>query len=109
MLRETSIASKPQKPEKMAKRVVVEKLVKNKGPSLLDSLLGGLLKMLGFFLKAGSMLFTAVVMKPLKSFFRYLTKRPVRLIYLFVVLLLVYALFVNWALVQSFLDALKIS
>lgn len=104
----TAPRSKPM-PEKRIKKVVIEKVVRKRGPSLLDSLLKGLLKLLRFLLKAGGMVFNAIIMKPLKSLFRYLTKKPVRLIYFFVLLLLIYAVAVNWALVQSFLDALKIS
>ncbi|MFZ5501414.1 MAG: helicase HerA-like domain-containing protein, partial [Candidatus Micrarchaeota archaeon] len=74
---ETSIFGKRGPKPKPAKQAP-EKPTK-KGPSLLDSLLKGLLKIFGFFLKIGAMLMTAIIIKPAKSFFKYLVKKPVRL------------------------------
>ncbi len=91
------------------KKVVVEKKAAGKkGPGILDSLLGGLLKLLDFILKAGGKLAAALLIRPAAAIFRYLTKKPLRLIYLLCLLLLIYIIAVNWALVQGFLDALKI-
>lgn len=79
------------------------------GPSLLDKALGALLKLLQFIIKAFGMVFGAIIKKPLKALFRYLTKKPVRILYLLLALLLIYAVAVNWALIQGFLEALKFS
>jgi hypothetical protein len=106
-----ALAPKAQVPKagKAVKEVVVEKKpVKKSGPGILDALLGGLLKLLHFALKAAGMVVTAIVIKPLKSFYKYLVKKPVRILYFLLFLLIVYVVFVNWALIGSLLGMLKV-
>ncbi|MFH0885366.1 MAG: helicase HerA-like domain-containing protein [Candidatus Micrarchaeota archaeon] len=100
----------PVRVKEVVKEVIVEKkVVKKAGPSILDALLGGLLKLLQFILKAAGMVVGALIAKPLKSFYKYLVKKPVRVLYFLLLLLLLYVLFVNWALIQSLLGTLKLS
>jgi hypothetical protein len=98
-----------EQPVRIKEVVIEKKIVKKSGPGLLDGVLKGLLKVLDFLLKAGGKILTAVLVKPLRSFFRYLTRKPVRLVYLLLLLLAIYVLAVNWALVQAFLDSLKLA
>ncbi len=110
----SALPSPKQQPQPIRRKEIVEKIVvekkvvKKAGPGILDSLLGALLKLLQFLLRAGGMLSAALIIKPLKSFYRYLTKKPVRILYFLLFLLLLYVIFVNWALVQGFLDALRL-
>ena len=106
-------AAKPMKREnapqvRVKEDAVEKKSVKRTGPSLLDRLLGGLLSVLRFLISAAGMIVTAVIVKPLRLLFRYLTKKPVRIFYLLVLLLLIYVVAVNWAFISSFLGSLKI-
>lgn len=100
--------TQPVRVKEVVKEVIIEKkVVKKTGPSLLDTLLGGLLKLLQFLLKAAGMVVTAIIIKPLKSFYKYLTKKPVRILYFLLVLLLLYVIIVNWPIIEGFLGALK--
>lgn len=99
----------PVRAKEVVKEVIIEKkVVKKTGPGILDALLGGLLKLLQFILKAAGMVVTALIIKPLKSFYKYLTKKPVRILYFLLLLLILYVIFINWALVQGTLDSLKL-
>ena len=89
------------------KEVIVEKRVVKKGPGFLEGLFGGLLKLLDFLLKAGAKIVTALLIKPAVSFYRYLTKKPARIIFFLAFLLLIYVVFVNWPMIQSLLDSLR--
>ncbi|MEW6035189.1 MAG: helicase HerA-like domain-containing protein [Candidatus Micrarchaeota archaeon] len=103
-------APPPVREEVRIKEVVVEKkVVKKSGPPILDGVLGGLLKLLRFFLKAGGMVFDAFMAKPLRALFKYLTKKPIRLLYFVLLLILLYALYVNWAKLQALLEAIKLT
>jgi hypothetical protein len=96
-------------PVRVKELIIEKKVVKKSGPSILDALLGGLLKLLQFILKAAGMLFDAFITKPGKALFRYLTKKPVRILYLLLVLLVLYAIIVNWPLISLLLEKLKLS
>lgn len=78
------------------------------GPPFYEGLFRFLLKLIDFILKAGGKIIKAVVIKPLKSLFKYLTKKPVRIIYLLLFFLVLYVIYVNWDAVQSFLEMLKL-
>ncbi len=98
----------PVRVREVVKEVIVEKkVVKKAGPGILDALLGGLLKLLQFILKATGMVVGALIIKPLRSFYKYLVKKPVRVLYFLLLLLLLYVLFVNWSLIASGLERLK--
>ncbi len=102
--------TQPVRVREVVKEVVVEKkVVKKAGPGILDAVLGGLLKLLHFILKAAGMVVTAIIIKPLKSFYKYLTKKPIRMLYFLIFLLLLYVIAVNWGFVQGLLDALKLT
>jgi hypothetical protein len=95
--------------KEVIKEVVIErKVVKKTGPSILDTTLGGLLKLLQFLIKAAGMVFGALIVKPLKSLHKYLAKKPMRVLYLLLFLLAIYAIIVNWALIASMLEKLKL-
>ncbi len=64
------------------------------------------LKLLDFIIRAFSKILTAMVAKPGKHIFKYLTKKPVRIIYLLLFLLLVYVILINWSIIESALAAL---
>ncbi len=80
---------------------------RQKGPSLWSGIFKFLLKLLDFLLKALGKIFSFVIFKPAKKFFKYLTKKPMRIIYFLLFLLLLYVIIVNWGIIQSFLDMLK--
>ena len=82
---------------------------KKKGPSFYDGIFRFLLKFIDFILKAGGKIVKALIIKPGKSLFKYLFKKPIRIIYLLVFLLIIYAVYVNWGLIQTFLDSLKLA
>ncbi|MFH0737192.1 MAG: helicase HerA-like domain-containing protein [Candidatus Micrarchaeota archaeon] len=110
------VAASPQKAkeaggkEVRVREVIVEKkAVKPSGPSSLDRFLGALLSLLRFIIKAVGMVLDALVMKPAKSLFKYLTKKPIRILYLLIALLSLYFLIINWALIASMAEKLKVS
>ncbi|MBD3210925.1 DUF853 family protein [Candidatus Micrarchaeota archaeon] len=82
---------------------------KKKGPSVWDGIFGFLLKLLDFILKALGKIFTFAVFKPGRRLFRWLVKKPVRILWLILALLALYIMAVNWPLIQGFLDALNFS
>ncbi len=94
-----------EKPEPKPK----EKPRKKSGPSVWDGIFKFLLKLLDFLLKVLGKLFSFLVFKPGKKLFRWLIKKPVRIVWALVFLALLYILFVNWPLIQSFLDGLNFS
>jgi len=77
------------------------------GPPIWDAVFPFLLKLLDFALKALGKVANAIVVKPLQGFFKWIFRKPVRMVYVLLFLLLLYVLYVNWALVQGFLDRLK--
>lgn len=91
------------------KEVPAEKQAKaRRGAAAWDGIFAFLLRLLGFALKAGGLVTTAVLLNPLKSLFKYLVKKPVRLVYFLLLLLALYVIIVNWALVSSLLAKLKL-
>lgn len=96
-----------EQPVRVKEVIIEKKVVKKTGPGILDSVLGAFLKLLQFFLIAGGMVVDALFLKPLGSFFKYLTKKPIRILYFLIFLLLIYVIIVNWASIQSFLEMLK--
>jgi len=102
------MAASPQ--QVRVKEVIVEKkVVRPSGPSLLDRLLGALLSLLRFIMKAVGMLFDPIVFKPAKALFKYFTKKPIRILYLVLALLILYIIFVNWQIIVSTLEKFKLS
>jgi hypothetical protein len=55
------------------------------------------------------MLVEPIILKPAKALFKYLTKKPIRILYLLLVLLLLYIIIVNWPLIGPALEKLKLS
>ncbi len=82
---------------------------KSSGPSIWDGIFRFLLKLLDFILKFTGKLLNAILFKPLKAFFKYLVKKPVRILYFLLFLLLLYVIYVNWEIIQAFLDSLDFS
>lgn len=80
---------------------------KKKGPSAWDGIFRFLLKLLDFILKALGKVFSFLVFKPLKKYYKWMMKKKIRVLWTIIFLLLLYVLFVNWAIVQSLLEALK--
>lgn len=80
-----------------------------KGPSIWNGIFGFLLKLLDFILKALGKIFSFVIFKPGKKLFKWLVKKPIRILWLLLFLLIVYVIAVNWPLIQDFLDALNFS
>jgi len=84
-----------------------DKKPRKKGPSIWDGLFRFLLKLLDFILKVIGKIFNFLIFKPLKRYYKWAMKKKIRIIWTLLLLLLVYVLFVNWDLVQGFLDLLK--
>jgi len=95
--------------ERVVERVVEKKAAKKSGPSIWDGIFAFLLKLLDFVIKAVQKIAVALIINPAKSLFRYLAKKPIRILYLLIILIILYAIFVNWPLITSFLAKLKIS
>jgi len=106
---EKQVVSTPKEIRKETKSANArpEKKPKKKGPSLWDGLFKFLLKLLDFILKVIGKIFNFLIFKPLKRYYKWAMKKKVRILWTLLLLLLVYVLFVNWGLVQSFLDLLK--
>ena|GEM_PF-1524636 len=82
---------------------------KARKPSAWDGVFAFLLKLLDFMLKAARKLAGALIIRPLQNLIRWMFKKPVRVIYVLLFLLLVYALAVNWPLISAALAKLKLS
>lgn len=95
-------------PEIRKVKVIKEVKVVKRGPGIADHIFKFLLKLLDFLIKVFSRLLSAILVKPAKKFFKWLFKKPIRIIYLLLFLLIAYAVFVNWNLIQGFLDSLKL-
>ncbi len=94
---------KPEpKPEKKP-----EQKPKKKGPSTWDGIFRFLLKLIDFILKAVGKVFSFLIFKPAKRYFRWVMKKKIRILWSLLFLLLLYVIIVNWQHIQSFLDMLK--
>ncbi len=81
---------------------------KKKRPPIWDGIFKFLLKFLDFILKAVGKIFSFLLFKPVKKYYKWVMKKKMRIIWTLLFLLLLYVLFVNWAIVQSLLDMLKL-
>lgn len=80
---------------------------KKKGPSAWDAIFGFLLRLLDFTLKAVGKILSFVIFKPAKKFFKWLVKKPIRILWFLIFLLILYVIIVNWHAIQGFLDMLR--
>lgn len=92
-----------QKPEKKSKEKP-----RKRGPSMWDGFFRFLLKLLDFILKAISKVFKFLLLNPAKKYYRWAMKKKIRIIGTLLFLLLLYFLIVNWQLLQSYLDMLRL-
>jgi hypothetical protein len=101
-------AEKPREANAAEPKKPPEAKPKRKGPSVWDGVFSFLLKLLDFILKAIGKVFSFVVFKPVKRYWRWVMKKKARLLYSLLFLLLLYAIIVNWHIVQGFLAMLKL-
>jgi len=95
--------------EKVKKIEIKEVKIVKKGPGIWDAVFGFLLKLINFLIKALGMLLEALIIKPGKRFFGWLIKKPVRILWLLLFLLILYIIFVNWQMISTFLNSLRFS
>jgi hypothetical protein len=100
---EKPIMEKPEKTEKPAK----EKMSKRSGPSVWDGIFRFLLKLIDFILKALGKIFTFLLFKPAKKYWKWMMKKKIRILYTAVFILIVYILIVNWPIIEGLLENLK--
>jgi hypothetical protein len=86
-----------------------EAKAEKKGPGIWDAVFSFLLKLLDFLIKAIGKLVNAMIIKPLQGFFKWIFKKPVRILYFLAFLLLLYIIFANWPLIAKFLASLRFS
>ncbi|MFH1393989.1 MAG: helicase HerA-like domain-containing protein [Candidatus Micrarchaeota archaeon] len=96
---------KPARLEKPAKEGRQPK--KKSGPSIWSGIFGFLLKLLDFILKAFGKLFSFLIFRPGKKYFKWMMKKKVRILYTLVFILILYIIMVNRGLIEGFLGALK--
>jgi hypothetical protein len=89
--------------------IIKETKVVKKGPTIWDGIFAFLLKLLDFVIKALGKIANAVIIKPVQGLFKWLTKKPIRILWLILLVVIIYALFVNWPFIQGLLASLKIS
>jgi hypothetical protein len=82
---------------------------KGRGKSIWNAIFSFLIKLLRFLLRALAIIFKAVILNPLKSLFRYFVRKPIRILWLVVLLIILYVFFVNWELIESLLKMLDFS
>jgi hypothetical protein len=82
---------------------------KGRGKPIWSAIFSFLIGLLRFTLKALAIIFKAIIFNPLKSFFRYLVRKPIRILWLIVLLIILYVFFVNWELIESLLKMLDFS
>jgi hypothetical protein len=101
-------AQAPIKTEEVpSKRAENEAPHKKPSKSIWDGIFGFLLKLLDFMLKALGKIAGALIIRPLQKLIRWMFKKPVRIIYVLLLLLVIYVLAVNWPLMSGFLRALR--
>jgi hypothetical protein len=88
----------PQKPEPRPKR---------RGPSIWDGIFSFLLKLLDFILKALGKIFSFLIFKPAKKYFRWMMKKKIRILYTLAFLVLLYIVKANWDTIQGALAMLR--
>jgi hypothetical protein len=98
-----------REPETRKVQVIKEVKVVKKGPGIIDHIFKFLLKLVDFLIKLFSKLTSAILIKPAKKFTKWMFKKPIRILYVLIFLLIVYVVFVNWSIIQGFLNSLKIS
>jgi hypothetical protein len=89
--------------------IVKEVKVVKRGPGFTDAIFKFLLKLVDFLIKLFGKIISALILKPGKKFFKWMFKKPIRILYVLLFLLIVYVVFVNWQVIQGFLDSLKLS
>jgi hypothetical protein len=94
-------------PETRKVKVIKEMKVVKKGPGIADHVFKFLLKLVDFLIKLFGKLISAILIKPGKKFFKWIFKKPVRILYALVLLLVIYVVFVNWQIIQDALNALN--
>jgi DNA helicase HerA-like ATPase len=104
--RPEAVAIHPAPAKPKAKEKPIEK--KKKGPSIWDGIFKFLLKLLDFILKALGKIFSFLVFKPLKKYYKWTMKKKIRILWTLLFLLLLYIAIVNWQTIQAFLDMLKL-
>ncbi|MBN1169752.1 DUF853 family protein [Candidatus Micrarchaeota archaeon] len=82
---------------------------KKRGPAFYEGIFRFLLKLLDFMLKVIGKLFSAIILKPIKIFLKYLARKPVRIIYFILLLIVIYVIYLNWDLIGRFPDSLDFS
>jgi hypothetical protein len=105
--KEQSLAQAKSRPEPKTEKKPKEK-PRKKVPSIWDGIFRFLLKFLDFILKAIGKIFSFLIFKPLKKYYKWVMKKKIRIIWSLLFLLILYVLLVNWAIVQSLLDILKL-
>ncbi|MFH1261072.1 MAG: helicase HerA-like domain-containing protein [Candidatus Micrarchaeota archaeon] len=97
-----------QESQYKSKEKIIKKTIKNERAfSIWDLIFKFLLKLLDFILKVLGKLFSFVIFKPGKNLFKWLVKKPIRILWFLLFLLLVYAIVVNWEIIQGFFGLLK--
>jgi len=90
--------------------IVEKKLVimKNgKRSSIWDTIFKFLLMLLDFILKASGRIFSFIIFKPAKAYFKWMMKKKIRIIYTIIFLLFIYIAIVNWQEIELILQMLR--
>ncbi len=76
--------------------------------SIWDGVFSFLLKLLDFLLKALAKIARALIIKPSQNLIKWMFKKPVRIFGFLLFIVLVYFIFVNWPIMVSLLERLKL-
>lgn len=98
----------PKDDKKKEKHKPRQKNTGKKAKSVWDMVFGFLLKFLDFLLKAIGKIFSFIIFKPLKRYYKWMMKKKIRIIYSLVFLLIAYFLIVNLDKVGAILEMMKL-
>ena len=102
--------AKPTKSIEQERRtigIIKELKIARKGPGIMDAIFGFILKLADFLIKLSGKIISAILIRPAKKFTKWMFKKPVRIVYIAIFLIIVYVIFVNWQIVQGILGTLK--
>ena len=95
--------------EAETERAPEKKSARKRGPSVWDGIFAFLLKLLDFVLAALGRIAKALIIRPAIGFSKWLFKKPVRVIYFLIALIILYAVLVNWDIIASLLGNLRLA
>ena len=100
----------PTKKEKVQKELKINPTARQVNqPDYLGGFLSSIQKIIFWIVHTLGYILDIIIIKPLKKFIKWLTKKPIRILWFILFLLILYFVYINWSLISLYLEKLKIS